>query len=262
MAISPLSVQSLLLRPAIIGKAELGSATGFIVLRQERAYLITNWHVVSGRDPYTGQPLASHGGTPDCLNVAYLLPPTASGLSWELRQEPLLDDSGAPRWLEHPTFGRRVDVAALPLTKADGAQIMPYTLGPPPSSAAIRAMVADFVNIVGFPFGVTAAGAIAIWTKGAIASEPEIDFDMRPCFLIDARTRQGQSGSPVIAYSPGGPTVMEDGSLAILTGTAVNLLGIYSGRINKESDLGMVWKPRAIQDIVENGKPGNDRLVP
>jgi len=123
-------------------------------------------------------------------------------------------------------------------------------------------MVADFVNIVGFPFGVTAAGAIAIWTKGAIASEPEIDFDMRPCFLIDARTRQGQSGSPVIAYSPGGPTVMEDGSLAILTGTAVNLLGIYSGRINKESDLGMVWKPRAIQDIVENGKPGNDRLVP
>jgi hypothetical protein len=257
--ISPLSVRSLLLWPTIAGN-QVATATGFIVLHGNSHYLITNWHVVSGRNPLDGQPAARHGGTPDGLIVAYLLPPAPQQLSWDPRLVPLRGDQDDPLWLEHPEFGRKVDVVALPLTNTQGTQVLPYELDPP--ERLLRALVSDFVDIIGFPFGRTAGGAVAIWTKGAIASEPEMDFDGLPCFLIDARTRMGQSGSPVVAYSAGGPTTMEDGSLVMLANPFWNLLGVYSGRINSESDLGMVWKPAVIREILEKGVPGNGDLLP
>jgi hypothetical protein len=34
-------------------------------------------------------------------------------------------------------------------------------------------------------------------------------------------------------------------------------LGVYSGRINNESDLGFVWKAAALTEIIDNGVPGD-----
>lgn len=82
-----------------------------------------------------------------------------------------------------------------------------------------------------------------MWVQGTIATEPELDFDGLPRFLIDSRTRQGQSGSPVLAYYSGGAVPMADGSTAIMGGPMEQFLGVYSGRINDQSDLGYVWKP-------------------
>src|SRR5206468_3833715 len=89
---------------------------------------------------------------------------------------------------------------------------------------------AEGVSIVGFPFGITGGGAFAIWTRGFVASEPDVDLEDLPSFLVDARTRPGQSGSPVIAYSSGGMTTLADGSSAMFGGPVTNLLGVYSGR--------------------------------
>lgn len=100
-----------------------------------------------------------------------------------------------------------------------------------------------------FHSGSRGGGAFAIWTRGFIASEPEVDLNDLPVFLIDARTRPGQSGSPVIAYSGAGANPMADGSLAF-GGPVTNLLGVYSGRINEQSDLGRVWKAQAVRDIL------------
>jgi hypothetical protein len=40
------------------------------------------------------------------------------------------------------------------------------------------------------------------------------------------------------------------------------MLGVYSGRINEESDLGKVWKVPALREIIASGIPGNADLVP
>jgi hypothetical protein len=40
----------------------------------------------------------------------------------------------------------------------------------------------------------------------------------------------------------------------------LRLLGIYSGRVNEQSDLGFVWKTTALIDIVERGRCGNGDL--
>jgi hypothetical protein len=246
LTVSPPSVQSLLLNPAWDGKA-LGTATGFVVLHERQPYLITNWHVVSGRNADTNELLSDHGVTPDAVTISHLFATSPQVLGWIEVHEPLYKHDGSPCWLEHPKFGRKVDVVALPLTNLENVQLVPYSFDEP--EARIKADVSDFVNIVGFPFGVTVGGRLAVWVKGAIASEMGVDFDERPCFLIDARTRRGQSGSPVIAYATGNVT-LADGFLHALNGPLVNLLGVYSGRINSESDLGRVWKRHLIAEIV------------
>jgi hypothetical protein len=190
-----------------------------------------------------------------------LLPIRQDRIEWKSIPQKLLKGDGSAAWLEHPRWGRRVDVVALPLGNlSDELELHPYQLDS--SAMQLRTQVSEFVNIIGFPFGRTAGGVFAIWTKGAIASELDVDFDDLPCFLIDARTREGQSGSPVIAYSPGGPTTMADGSLAFMQGPIANLLGVYSGRINEESDLGVVWKVSVINEILENGVAGKGTLTP
>lgn len=261
MTLAPPSVQSLFLSATARGNA-LSTATGFVVMHEGQPYLITNWHVVSGRNPNDGQPIDKWAATPDTLNVRHLLPPVpgSNQLRWQDFAEPLYNDE-APRWLEHPVHKRKVDAVALPLTNVTGAQLIPYELTIPPASQ-LKAVVSDFVNIVGFPFGITAGGSFGIWTKGAIASEPEVNFNDLPCFLIDARTRQGQSGSPVIAFATGNAT-MANGFISVIHAPGLsNLLGVYSGRINKESDLGMVWKNAAITEILINGVTGSGDLAP
>lgn len=244
------SVASLLLTPRVNG-LELGSATGFVVEHDGRPYLITNWHVAAGRNPRTGASMHPSGGLPDELAVLHNVAGQLG--SWQARIEPLRDRQGVPRWLEHPTHGRSVDVVALPLTNLDGIDLYPHDLG---AGADYKIGVATGLSIVGFPFGLAGGGAAGIWVQGTIATEPELDYDDLPCFLIDSRTRKGQSGSPVLFYSVGGMAPMADGSTAMFAGEVCKILGVYSGRIHEESDLGMVWKIPVLPDILEGARRG------
>ena len=213
--------------------------------------MVTNWHVVAGRDPDTGQPLDSQGAIPDSLTVFH----NRSGQlgQWIEKSERLCDERGGRGWLEHPDFPHgAVDAVALRLTDLDEAEC----IGHDPWSSGTQALfgAGEHVNIIGFPFGLTGGGYCAIWIQGAVATEPALDFDGLPCFLVDARTRPGQSGSPVLVYRPPGSayTTQSGGTVIAAAGTE-RLLGIYSGRINAQSDLGYVWKAEALKAIVERG---------
>lgn len=241
------SVQSLFL-VAMCNGLELGTGTGFAVQHDGKPYLITNYHVAAGRNPVDGQPLHGSGAVPDTLRVVQMMPMRPDRIEWQPRDERVLE-VGTDRalWLEHPVHGRGADVVALPLQNSEDAELHPYDLTG--SAPALKVGPSEGVSIIGFPFGLTGDGAFAIWTRGFIASEPDIDLDDLPSFLVDARTRRGQSGSPVIVYS-NGPHRMADGSLSMGAGAVTNLLGVYSGRINEQSDLGRVWKVQAIRDIL------------
>jgi hypothetical protein len=104
------------------------------------------------------------------------------------------------------------------------------------------------VSIIGYPLGLTAHGAWPIWKTGHIASEPDLDYNDMPCFLVDATTREGMSGSPVVLRFWGGYP-KRDGSKTI-GGSVTSFLGIYSGRIHKDSEIGLVWRPRVIGEIL------------
>lgn len=189
------------------------------------------------------------GATPD--EVAILHNKAGSLGQWTTVTEPLVDTDGAPLWLEHPDFKSAIDVVALPLTNLADVAVYPHD--PWTEEPAVSCGVATSLSIVGFPFGLTGGGALAIWSRGTVATEPDVDFDDKPLFLIDSRTRPGQSGSPVIFYSDSGMVAMADGSSVMFNGPLERLIGVYSGRINSESDLGLVWKTSTIVDIVSRG---------
>ena len=214
----------------------IGTATGFLVERASKRYLVTNRHVMRG----TGTP-------PDRIVVAQHV---AGRLGqWQLREERLFSHDGEPQWLEHPQRAADIDVAALPLANDAGIEVYGYDPWAP--GPGLKAGVSEPLHIIGFPFGRTGGGYFGIWVRGFIATEPALDWENLPRFLIDSRTRSGQSGSPVIAYSSGGAVPMADGSLGFMSGPVEQFFGVYSGRINSESDLGIVWKAQVVREVIE-----------
>lgn len=239
------SVQSLLIEMQFNGQP-LSTGTAFVVNTPSKGpHLITNRHNVTVRDQETGLPLSKTGGIPSDIVVVHNRKSQLG--QWVPRHEPLYMN-GTPRWIEHPTLGPRADFIALQLTELTDVELIPCD----PTNPAPQMHVgpADAVSVIGFPFAITAGGAFGVWATGFLASEPEIDFSNLPIQLIDCRSRQGQSGSPVIAYRAGGSVAMADGGTSIFCGPVERFIGIYSGRINAESDLGIVCKAKAISELV------------
>jgi hypothetical protein len=252
------SVQSLLIQPCRDGDS-VALGTSFVVQNAEGSYLITNRHNVTGRDS-ENRPLKQFSVMPDSLRIHHNREGQLG--HWKAVQEPLYLGAGQPRWLEHPVHGRRVDVVALKLTQLDGVALFPYDpTGIDKSDVAVP--ITTDLNIVGFPFGITGGGLLGVWSRGTVATEPDIDFDSLPLMLIDSRTRQGQSGSPVIFHSSGRAVATKSGGSAMYGGPVTFLVGIYSGRVSEESDLGLVWKARVISEIIQGGKsPTGESLMP
>lgn len=246
--IRPQSVQSLYVEPRFNGQ-KLSNATGFIAMSRCGLILITNRHVVTGRHQQTEECLSKQAAVPNQLAIFHNKKGAIG--QWVERVEPLYDGNSNKLWHEHPTLGQKADFVAIKLTNTEDADFAECSLGV--NDPKIMIQVTDKVSVVGFPFGIKTNGGFAIWATGSIASEPEINHDELPIFLIDCRSREGQSGSPVVAHRSGSETVwLENGSMIANGIPKTRFLGIYSGRVNKESDLGIVWKVTALKELVES----------
>jgi hypothetical protein len=241
------SVKSLFLTMQVNGN-KLSTGTGFLARSPIGYVLITNRHNVTGRNNDTDEPLSRTGGIPNEVTILHNKLNTLG--SWISHTEPLYDKSNNPLWHEHPFLGAQADFVALPLTQTEDIEFRIYDLDE--NSLIPHPKPSDIISVVGFPFGITINGGMAIWATGFIASEPNLPS---PCFLIDSRTRPGQSGSVVIAQRNNGCTFRAaDGSTKIITGIITQFLGIYSGRINCESDIGVVWKASIIKELIASLK--------
>lgn len=238
---------------------EVIQGTGFVLWHNDQHFLITNGHVVTGRDRLDDTPLR-WAARPTHLEVALPMSGRPAGLAendLELigsssRLLELFDEDGRALWFVHPLLGRRADVVALPLSEhgrpvgpGERISLMPYSLGP--ADPALSLGPTDDVSIIGFPFGRTGGARSALWVRGTVASEPDLNYNGEPCFLVDARSREGQSGSPVISYSPG---PKDDCGKEVHA--SWSLVGVYSGRLSDESDLGRVWRRSVLKTVVES----------
>ena len=238
------SFQSLFIEMRMNGH-KLSTGTAFVVDAPQGPVLITNRHNVTGRNNSTNELLSEHGHIPDEIVIMHNMEGKLG--VWIPKNEPILNDYN-PLWIEHPTLGARADFVAIKLTNLDGVELYPYNLLPNENEIVVKP--SDNVSVIGFPFGLTGGGALGIWATGFMATEHDVDYGGLPVFLIDCRARQGQSGSAVVAHRNTGIMQGEDGRMFMSTGPTTKFLGIYSGRINKESDLGIVWKTSAIRELV------------
>lgn len=242
--ISQPSFQSLYIEMKVNGNV-IANATAFVASSSAGVnFLVTNRHNVTGRHQETGRPLSTTAAIPDSLTVWHN---SSSGLGEFVEVEIPLYDGISPTWIELPTLLANADFVAIPLVDRDDITLYPYRTE---YFAHTHIEPGQAVNVVGFPFGERTGPSFAIWSTGFIASEPDIDHGGRPIFLIDCRSRSGQSGSPVIqSRNGGGLLTYQNGTEVVSSGE--KLLGIYSGRINLESDIGIVWKTYAILELLD-----------
>jgi hypothetical protein len=216
--------------------------------------LVTARHNLTGRHHDTHACLHKQGGVPDRIEIFH------NGLEAgtnELRVETIIGSNGEALWQEHPKLGALCDVAFLPLRNAPKVLLAPYTWQNQYPDIAVK--IAEPLSVVGFPMSQTGGGMLAIWSTGYIASEPSQDYAGQPKFLIDCRTRQGQSGSPVIAYRDG--TYRSEGAALNFTGgPVIRPLGVYTGRIHPDADIGVVWKWQIVEDLMRQFDAGATRV--
>ena len=259
----------------------LSTATGFLVGTPDaesgelfQAHLVTAWHVLAGLNAQTLEPLKPLYDA-DYLAVHYV--PDSGDTSRPHKRKYELtrtDEEGIKHnlWLEHPR-GSAIDVGALPIgsiprgvvcAPLDPSSTSWPTLGHlfskdhPSRSEAERdtplpLRVTDRLFIIGYPFGDKGTWPAAIWTTAPIASEPVAQYNKLPAFLVDSRSRPGQSGAPVVLHIRPDDPVWANGDVYVHEQEVIALVGLYSGRIAKDSDLGMVWTNQAIREVLSTG---------
>lgn len=244
----------------MIGDIELSRATGFYYRLDDYWYIITNWHVLSGRDPRTGQPRHSSGAVPDRCRF-YSARLTENGMAWTSITYNLVHD-GKVVWLQHPTEGQSVDVAALKI-EAFQRGIAKDLQSPDGHDPEMFMDLGAEVFLPGYPLGLSGPGLMPIWKRGSIASSLEFGEGVTTRFLVDTASREGMSGSPCLALCNWRYYRLDrqTGKMAVIERPlSWRLLGVYSGRINPsdglEAQLGIVWRETLIPEILAGRSPG------
>ncbi len=239
--------------------------TGFYYRIDGKDFLVTARHIFAGRTWRENRPREDHPVAPTHVRITVRGLPEdegydGSGLPNSAIVLSLLDDDEVPLWLEHPESRHEIDVAALPLTglvRTDHFHYMP--IEPERTQDRERLWVTQDVFVVGFPLGLQQGYLWPLWIRGTVASEPIFPFDfngeMYPMFLVDARTRSGQSGAPVFMLRR---SFAED--VGEQSRPRTRFVGVYSGRANDEArlpaDLGFVWNPQVVGEICRGAVRG------
>jgi hypothetical protein len=235
------------------GETVLGNATAFLAANDQKAHcaLITNRHVVTGRHQDTRECLHSQGGIPDNIVIHFHKQGPRLG-EWLPIKLPLFRPNGSPFWFEHPRLGAAADVVALNLNWGSDVRKLPYYMKTDLDRANMLVGPAETVSVIGFPFGLSSAGKYPVWATGFLAQELSLVTPDNPSFLIDCRTRPGQSGSAVVAFRPAGYRSHRDGRVqsTLMAKTTWEFLGIYSSRVKPDSDLGKVWHVSAVEEVL------------
>lgn len=249
----------------------IGNGTGFFyAASEEDVYFVTNWHIVTGRNPENPN-ISENGAIPVSLRC---------WLHKKLEQDNVIsrnqllefdipinnEEGNDPNWFEHPDHAYGVDVVAIDLDRKQLEQNFRFNILSDYNGfqEAYSPNPMDNVFVIGYPLGLSAGNRVLpLYKRGSIASEPIVDSNL---IFIDCRTNKGLSGAPVIVrhdgiWNPEGGNQMTGNTII---GSVTNFIGVYSGRLikigtdKKEeiSEIGRVWKKALLDEIIEKKTKG------
>lgn len=213
----------------------LALATGLLAKAINRqVFLISALHNMTGREP-DGR----------CKSATAALPNFVEITGWHFQARlPLYQNNNDPNadapFFRRHRLGANIDVCALSLKNPalDTLALDSSFLDPVYHGATVKLSIAQLCFVVGYPEGLfvreSERAVLPVWKTGHIASEPSVYVDSVPKLLIDAATCDGMSGSPVYVRE-------RENS---------RLLGIYTGRTSQLSELGFVFTPEVILEII------------
>jgi len=180
----------------LVGSLVQTRASGFFFRRAGQLFLVSNRHVFSDAE-------SSH--FPDRIEIG--LHTDAQDLTRHAVVSLPLYRDGLSQWREAIDSGGTVDVAvmAIPSTSLpEGAVLLAF------DETHLEAhgediVIGDALTIAGFPLGFhDTIHHLAVARSAALASSYGVRFQRQGCFLTDARTHRGSSGSPVVRRRIGG----------------------------------------------------------
>jgi hypothetical protein len=252
--IDPFSLTTLPLEQCANGNA-FATATGFMWLRRDRYYLITNWHVVTGRNARTGE--LETPVQPDMLRAHFNTRIMDFGKkTYDIR---IRDADNKPLWYIYPGRQRGCDLVAMLLDIGNDLVANPYPINTLKSESDLAVRIGMDVYILGYPFGLEPPG-FPVWKRGSIASEPDLTKIGSGYMLVDTASRPGMSGAPVIRRSWAAHLLddKDGGGISHDHVPQSKFVGVYSGRRYtkdpSDAQLGMVWPPGDIDDIIDGAQ--------
>jgi hypothetical protein len=252
----------------------LAVATSFLYGHGGREYLVTARHNATGLNAETGQALLPGGSVPNQLELTTVVPATVratdpelmvTGQGRRIRLDALDGDGTELHVFGHPS-GAEVDVVCIGPFEKSEEMITRAVNDEFYDLVALTVRCGDDAFVLGYPHFVDGgASFLPIWKRASIASDPRIAQGpgRRPRVLVDTATRPGMSGGPVFVRQSGliipGPPYQRDQLVGDeILGTAQNFLGCYAGRLGEkdqlDSQLGIVWTRRAIEETIEAGQ--------
>jgi len=220
---------------------KISTATGFIIEKNGKNYLITNLHVFTGVDYFSKAIIDSNQQIPFGIAIWH----NAQKLGyWQQVWENLYSENKAKRWIECEINGKVIDLAALPLEYLP-KEIKTYPVNFKSFNDSMLVLPGFSASIIGFSYGLSPDGKIAIWKTGHIASDFDVDANGLPMFMIDATTRPGMSGAMVVLRMM--PFFTKK---TINMGLGTKFLGIYTAQSSQE-ELGYVIKPIALKALID-----------
>jgi hypothetical protein len=264
---------SLMTTPIVLmsGTRAVSQGTGFFFAsttidgKPDTVFLVTNYHVVTGRAPLTPGPRLGD-------RVRFILHESPVELTRVRQVElPLYDQRGDPLWIVSDAVPS-ADVVLLPVPPDAYRDISVLVFTEAHTRGDIRIRPSSGATLLGYPYGFyDESHFLPVWKTGHVASEPSVDFNDLPTFLVDVSAFPGMSGSPVLAVANG---IYESEDGAMRSGRVLKLLGIFSAmpvvRERQPADanglgetrtteinlqLGYVWKAALIADLAKTYRP-------
>lgn len=240
----------------------LGHASGFFWRHYDQIWLITNWHCVTGNNPFTLRALITNAAPPAAITCYPLcLNTTTDGAAHcPARIEIRLDlfSEGRPLWKQHADFDSlRVDVVGLPIS--DERARLAVCVNDYEAVELHHHVGADLF-VVGYPLRNFAGWMPPYWKRGSFAGEPILPLADRPLFSVDVLSTEGMSGSPIFRRVFG-PKASPDASTTNIDNiVATQFVGVYAGRLAsvelERVGLGYGWYGYLVDEILSAGLPG------
>ncbi|XYJ11767.1 S1 family peptidase [Telluria sp. B2] len=265
------------------GDIPFGKATGFLYRdAKSRIWLITNWHVVTGRRPDDPGFLVNNiPQSPHQIEVTFPGPVVGKFL---LPKRLNLYRNDRPIWRE---YRRDVgnDVVGIPIAVPPGS-IAPCVQDFAERDTAILQPGLDVV-VIGFPFEHSVDMPFPVWKRAMVATESAYTVFGLAQTLLDTPGTPGMSGSPVFRISEGVAMrpeqhaqfkAAERGELDLLKVFAsldpaklkpapvLNFIGVYAGSTGLPGldrlSLGRMMLASMVDLIAMNGDAGENPFPP
>lgn len=261
---------SMITTPVILlkGTETISQGTGFYFGLQDSSkgnvlFLVTNYHVLTGYSPKESKP-------PKGDNVIFFLHKDANNPG-DVKQIrfPLFTKNGKPIWLSSKDYPH-ADVAVIPLVHSLYSDAKVFGISEEWTGGNIKMRPTSKITLIGYPYGYyDKKNWLPIWKTGNIASEPDVNFEEKPLFLIDISAFPGMSGSPAFAIAYGAYETIEGPTTV---GHVQKFLGIYASMqmfkeekyleeitsesrmgviIDESLELGHIWKASLIIKIIK-----------